>query len=63
MEINQNYCRNILVELDGQKQMLQAASFYFQSEPWTAEDMADALWDVAMTSLEVLSNSLPKKGG
>ena len=62
MKINQNYCRNIFVELDGKPQMLQAASFFFQSEPWTAVDMADALWDVAMTSLEVLSDSLPKKG-
>lgn len=25
------------VELDGTPQILQAASFYFQSEPWTAE--------------------------
>ncbi len=61
MEINQNYCRNIVVELDGKPQMLQAASLYFQSEPWTAEDMADALWNVAMTSLDVLSESLPIK--
>ena len=60
MGINQNYCRNIFVELDGKPQMLQAASFYFQSEPWTADDMAKALWDIAMTSLDVLSDSLPK---
>ena len=62
MEINRNYCRNVFVELDGKPQMLQAASLYFQSEPWRLRDMAEALWDVAMTSLDVLSSSLPKTG-
>ena len=62
MEINSNYCRNHFVELDGAPQMLQAASFYFQSEPWTADAMANVLWDVATTSLEVLFASLPGKG-
>ena len=62
MKTNKNYCRNIFVELNGKPQMLQAASFYFQSEPWTSEDMARALWDVAMTSLDVLSDFLPKNG-
>ena len=33
MEINRNYCRNAFVELDGNTQMLQAASLYFQAEP------------------------------
>ncbi len=64
MEINSNYCRNIFVELDETPQMLQAASFYFQSEPWTAGAMAEVLWDVVTTSLDVLSDSLPPvKGG
>lgn len=62
MKINENYCRNIFVERDGKSQMLQAASFYFQCEPWTPKDMARALWDVAVSSLDVLSDSLPNKG-
>lgn len=58
MAINQNYCRNIFVELDDNAQMLQAASLYFQSERWTANKMAEILWSVASTSLEVLAGDL-----
>ncbi len=58
MEINQNYCRNAFVELDGNTQMLQAASLYFQADPWPAGDMAAILWSVALTSLDVLSDDL-----
>ncbi len=59
MEINQIYCRNRLIELEGNMQMLQAASLYFQGEPWAADDMARILWDVAAISLKALSDSLP----
>jgi len=62
MEINSNYCRNKFVELDGTSRMLQAASFYFRSEPWTVKAMAEVLWDVAMISLNVLSDSFPEQG-
>ena len=58
MEINRNYCRNAYVELDEHKQMLQAASLYFQADPWTARDMAEILLEIAHTSLEVLSDAL-----
>ena len=58
MEINQNYCRNVFVELDDNVQMLQAASLYFQSDSWTVGDMAEILWDIASTSMDVLSGSL-----
>ena len=61
MEINRNYCENLLVEIDGNMQMLQAASLYFQSDPWNVEDMAEVLWKVATTSLDVLSDELPKE--
>ena len=62
MEINGNHCRNIYVELDGTTQMLQAASFHYQSESWAETAMENVLWDVAMSSLELLSESLPAKG-
>lgn len=39
--------------------MLQAASLYFQSDPWSANDMARIMWDIASTSMVVLSDSLP----
>ncbi|MCY4304194.1 MAG: hypothetical protein OXC62_05355, partial [Aestuariivita sp.] len=50
MQINQNYCRNRLVELDGNMQMLQATLLYFQSDPWSAGKMRKILWDVANRS-------------
>ena len=37
MQINKNYCRNEFVSLEGNVQMLQAASLYFQAEPWKME--------------------------
>lgn len=58
MEINRNYCRNVFVELDGNTQMLQAASLYFQADAWYANDMAIILWEVALTSLEILFEDL-----
>ena len=58
MEINQNYCRNVFVDLDDHMQMLQAASLYFQSDSWAAGDMAEILWDIASTSLDILSGEL-----
>ncbi len=58
MEINRNYCRNAFVELDKSTQMLQAASLYFQADPWPAVDMAEILWDIAQTSINVLREDL-----
>ena len=59
MKINRNYCRNKFVDLDDNIQMLQAASLYFQSDPWPAKDMAEIMWEIALTSLDVLEESLP----
>ncbi len=58
MEINKNYCRNVCVELDNHVQMLQAASLYFQSDSWSAGVMAEILWEIALTSLDILSGDL-----
>ena len=58
MEINRNYCRNAFVDLDGNTQMLQAASLYFQADPWPAQRMAEILWDIALISLDVLFDDL-----
>lgn len=48
----------MFVDLDDHMQMLQAASLYFQSDAWTAGDMAKILWEIALTSLDVLSEEL-----
>ena len=61
MEINRNYCRNLFVQLDDNVQMLQAASLYFQSDKWSSSSMAKILLEIASTSLNVLSESLPTK--
>ena len=38
--------------------MLQAASLYFQAEPWKMEDMTRIMWSIIGRSLEVLSDEL-----
>ena len=57
MEINRNNCRNIFVNINGKQQMLQAPSLYFQSEQWSPKEIAKGLWDVAQTSMAVLSDA------
>ena len=59
MKINQNYCRNKFVQLNNKLQILQAASLYFQCDPWDASDMEEILLEVAITSLDILAKSLP----
>ena len=53
MKINTNHCKNI--EINNQK--LQAASLYFQCEPWSFEFMLKAMHKIAKTSLDILSSS------
>ena len=60
MKINQNYCKNIFVKCGKREQMLQVPSLYFQCPPLTTESMLTIMWDVAVTSLEVLSESIPQ---
>ena len=60
MKINQNHCRNIFVKCGKREQMLQVPSLYFQCPPWTTQEMQRRMWDVAVTSLEVLSESIPQ---
>ena len=57
-EINKNYCKNVFVELDGNTQMLQAASLYFKAYPWTLTEMVNILWENVKTSFEILSDDL-----
>lgn len=61
MEINRNHCRNIFVNINGEQHMLQSPSLYFQNEQWSARDMAKILWDIAETSMTVLSDALQKE--
>ena len=57
MEINRSNCRNTFINLDGHTQMLQAASLYFQSDSWSSDDMTWTLWEIALTSMQVLSDA------
>ena len=58
MAINQNYCRNTFVDRRDTRQMLQVASLYFQCDSWKPQEMARIMWDIATTSLNVLSGDL-----
>ena len=58
MEINKNYCKNIVVGHSTEKTMLQIASIFAQCELFSAEQMFTVLWDTAQTSLEVLADAL-----
>ncbi|MDA1347232.1 MAG: restriction endonuclease [Crenarchaeota archaeon] len=60
MKINQNHCRNIFVKCGKREQMLQVPSLYFQCPRWSTQSMMTIMWDVAVTSLEVLSESIPQ---
>jgi len=60
MEINQNHCKNIFVKCGKREQMLQVPSLYFQCHPWTTQSMLKIMGDVAVTSLEVLFESIPQ---
>lgn len=59
MIVNENHCRNTFVQLEGNTQMLQAASLYFQADPWRSSDMERIMWEIASTSLDIVSDSLP----
>jgi type II restriction enzyme len=59
MQINKNYCKNIFVKCGNNLQMLQVASLYFQCPSWTLGDMSAIMYEIAQTSLDVLSDSLP----
>jgi len=59
MKINENHCRNIILEVDEKEIMLQAASIYARSEEWSREEMVRIMVLVAETSLSVLSEELP----
>lgn len=58
MKINRNYCRNAFVKLDDNTQMLQAASLYFQSDSWLADDMVYILREIATMSIKIIFDSL-----
>ena len=60
MPINTNLCKNKFVKRDGACLMLQAASIYTLGDGrrWKEAEMAEAMLDVAMTSLQMLGRDL-----
>lgn len=60
LPINQNSCENIVIDINGQKVMLQAVSIYTRAVQWDAEEMLQILIDVSTTSLRILG-LLPDK--
>ena len=63
MEINQNYCRNIVIEHSSGRMMLQVASIFAQCARFGSRQMFEVLWNTALTSLEVLTDELPAGSG
>lgn len=59
MEINQNHCRNLVIEHPFGKLMLQAASIYAQCSLFTPLQMFEICWETVLTSLDVLADELP----
>jgi type II restriction enzyme len=59
MEINRDCCKNIIISHPFGRLMLQVASIYAQCELFEFNRMFEVLWNVALTSLEVLADELP----
>lgn len=59
MDINKNYCKNLSVSIRGRQETLQVASIYAQALTFSHEQMYQILWDVALTSLEIIADELP----
>ena len=63
MEINHNYCRNIVIDDGDDRLMLQVTSIYAQCDLFKPSKMFEVLWNTALTSLEVLADELPLEVG
>jgi type II restriction enzyme len=59
MEINRDYCKNIVISHPFGRLMLQVASIYAQCDLFGFNRMFEVLWNTALTSLEVLADELP----
>jgi type II restriction enzyme len=60
MEINRDYCKNIVIAHPFGQMMLQVASIYAQCDHFGFDRMLEILWNTAVTSLEVLADQLPE---
>jgi type II restriction enzyme len=54
LPINQNSCKNIFINIDGQSIMLQAVSIFTKPSEWTSEEMLPRMMDVSKTSLKTI---------
>jgi type II restriction enzyme len=59
LEINRDYCKNLVISHPFGRLMLQVASIYAQCELFKFDQMVELLWGIALTSLEVLADDLP----
>ena len=58
LPVNMPYCRNIFAtRSDGSMIMLQIASLYMRNDPWTQEEMAEAMIEIAQEALKCLDDS------
>lgn len=54
LPINQNSCKNIIINLDGQQIMLQAVSIFTKATEWTAKEMFPIMLEISKTSIQVI---------
>ena len=59
MPINENYCENIIVNVNGRNIMLQSASIFARHDLWPLKEMCELMWEIAMTSLKLLDDEIP----
>tara|TARA_Y100000589_G_C27168981_1_gene635865 strand:+ start:1386 stop:2276 length:891 start_codon:yes stop_codon:yes gene_type:complete len=59
MPINKNYCKNIIIDVNGANIMLQSASIFARHDLWPLKEMCQIMWDIAITSLNLLDDDIP----
>jgi len=57
-KINQNYCKNMIIKVGSDNYMTQIASLYCQAEPWKAREMAEIMYNIAVTALDIIADDL-----
>lgn len=58
LPINQNYCQNLLINLQGNTFMLQITSIYAQLNEYTNEQLLNITYDMAKSSLQIISGDI-----
>lgn len=58
MGINENHCKNIIIQMKNYNLMLQCASIYAHCTPWSQEEMVEIMKEITKTSIEIIQEEL-----